>query len=174
MPDSPNGDPPKCMVAPKDEGCCHALQALTFSVDFQALQSLPDQPPVSRDKVRVHPTNNTFTFSARQSVRAQAYLRIMSLQIGVWTIEFQVYAPPPNDAFCGIMFNAYNGFTNAEVLKDSRKSNPTMHVVVGGRRIRRTNYVVVTLHADCFPRCIFYHGIYVHLYPFYPRGGSSN
>ncbi|KAH8008621.1 hypothetical protein HPB51_000248 [Rhipicephalus microplus] len=131
--------------------------------------SLPDQPPASRDKVRVHPTNNTFTFSVRQSVRAQAYLRIMSLQIGVWTIEFQVYAPPPDDAFWGIMFNAYNGFTNAEVLKDSRKSNPTMHVVVGGRRIRRTNYVVVTLHADCLPRCIFYYGIYVHLYPFYPR-----
>ncbi|KAH8029967.1 hypothetical protein HPB51_006173 [Rhipicephalus microplus] len=38
--------------------------------------SPPDQAPASRDKVQVHPTNNTFTLSGRESVQAQAYFRI--------------------------------------------------------------------------------------------------
>ncbi|KAH8038982.1 hypothetical protein HPB51_004270 [Rhipicephalus microplus] len=91
--------------------------------------SLPDLPPASRDKVRVHPTNNTFNLSVRESVRAQAYLRITSLQIGVLTVEFQVYAPPPDDEFSGIVFNAYGSFTDAEILKDLQESNPTMPVI---------------------------------------------
>ncbi|KAH8026056.1 hypothetical protein HPB51_015405 [Rhipicephalus microplus] len=81
--------------------------------------SLPDPSPASRDKARVHPTNNTFTVSVRESVRAQAYyLRITSLQIRVGTIEFHVYTPPPDDAFCGIKFKAHDTFTEAEILKD--------------------------------------------------------
>ncbi|KAH7950686.1 hypothetical protein HPB51_028278 [Rhipicephalus microplus] len=117
---------------------------------------LPDQPPAFRDKVRVHPTKNTFTFSVQECVQAQAYLRIMSLQIGVRTIEFHVCAPPADDAFRGIMFNAYDSFTDAEILKDLQDSNPTMHVV-GGRHMGRTNHVLITMLGDCLPRWIFYH-----------------
>ncbi|KAH7972488.1 hypothetical protein HPB52_012589 [Rhipicephalus sanguineus] len=130
--------------------------------------SLPDQPPASRDKLRVHPTNNTFTISVPDSVRAQAYLRITSLQIGDRTIEFHVYAPPPDDAFRGIMFNAYDSFTDDEILKDLQESNPSMPVV-GGRRMGRSNHVLVTMLGDCLPRWILYHGVYIRLYPFYPR-----
>ncbi|KAH8008930.1 hypothetical protein HPB51_007595 [Rhipicephalus microplus] len=75
---------------------------------------LPNQPPPSSDKVRVHPTNNTFTLSVRESIRAQAYLRITSLQIIVRTIEFHVYAPPPDDAFRGVMLNTHDSFTDEE------------------------------------------------------------
>ncbi|KAH7948193.1 hypothetical protein HPB52_019250 [Rhipicephalus sanguineus] len=130
--------------------------------------SLPDQPPASSDKLRVHPTNNTFTISVPDSVRAQAYLRITSLQIGDRVIEFHVYAPPPNDAFRGIMFNAYDSFTDDEILKDLQDSNPSMPVV-GGRCMGRTNHVLVTMLGDCLPRWILYHGVYIRLYPFYPR-----
>ncbi|KAH8036685.1 hypothetical protein HPB51_003937 [Rhipicephalus microplus] len=77
--------------------------------------SLPDQPPASHDKVRVHPTINTFTLKVRESVRAQAYIRITSLQIGVRTIEFHLYAPPHDRAIRGIMLNTYGSFTNAEI-----------------------------------------------------------
>ncbi|KAH7935339.1 hypothetical protein HPB52_006419 [Rhipicephalus sanguineus] len=108
--------------------------------------SLPDQPPASRDKLRVHPTNNAFTISVPDSVRAQAYLRIPSLQIGDRTIEFHVYA-----------FNAYDSFTDDEILKDLQESNPSMPVV-GGRRMGRTNHVLVTMLGDCLPRWILYHG----------------
>ncbi|KAH7957811.1 hypothetical protein HPB52_022776 [Rhipicephalus sanguineus] len=130
--------------------------------------SLPDQPPASRDKLRVHPTNNTFIISVPDSVRAQAYLRITSLQIGDRTIEFHVYAPPPDDAFRGIMFNAYDSFTDDEILKDLQENNPSMPVV-GGRRMGRTKHVLVTMLGDCLPRWILYHGVYIRLYPFYPR-----
>ncbi|KAH8025556.1 hypothetical protein HPB51_009511 [Rhipicephalus microplus] len=106
----------------------------------------------------VRPTNNTFTLSVRESVQAQAYLRITSLQIGVRTIEFHVYAPPPDDAFCGITFNAYDSFSDAEILKDLQESNPTMPVM-GGRHMGRTNHVLVTTLGDCLPRWIFYNGI---------------
>ncbi|KAH7955931.1 hypothetical protein HPB52_005156 [Rhipicephalus sanguineus] len=102
------------------------------------------------------------------SVRAQAYLRITSLQIGDRTIEFHVYAPPPDDAFRGIMFNAYDSFTDDEILKDLQESNPSMPVV-GGRRMGRSNHVLVTMLGDCLPRWILYHGVYIRLYPFYPR-----
>ncbi|KAH7932530.1 hypothetical protein HPB52_024414 [Rhipicephalus sanguineus] len=130
--------------------------------------SLADQPPASRDKLRVHPTNNTFTISVPDSVRAQAYLRITSLQVGDRTIEFQVYAPPPDDAFRGIMFNAYDSFTDDEILKDLQESNSSMPVV-SGRRMGRTNHVLVSMLGDCLPRWILYHGVYIRLYPFYPR-----
>ncbi|KAH7934980.1 hypothetical protein HPB52_002556 [Rhipicephalus sanguineus] len=130
--------------------------------------SLPDQPPASRDKLRVHPTNNTLTISVPDCVRAQAYLRITSLQIEDRTIEFHVYAPPPDDAFRGIMFNAYDSSTDDEILKDLQESNPSMPVV-GGRRMGRTNHVLVTMLGDCLPRWILYHGVYIRLYPFYPR-----
>ncbi|KAH8024240.1 hypothetical protein HPB51_022359 [Rhipicephalus microplus] len=113
--------------------------------------SLPHQPPASRDKVRVHPTNNTFTLNVRESVRAQAYLHITSLQIEFRTIEFHIYAPPPDYAFRGIMFNAYYSFTNAEILKDLQESNPPMPVV-DGRRMGWSKHVLVTMLGDCLPQ----------------------
>ncbi|KAH8022037.1 hypothetical protein HPB51_021477 [Rhipicephalus microplus] len=58
--------------------------------------SLSDQPPAFRDKVRVHPTNCTFNLSVQESVRAQAYLRITSLKIGVRTIEFHGLSLTPS------------------------------------------------------------------------------
>ncbi|KAH7998719.1 hypothetical protein HPB51_026384 [Rhipicephalus microplus] len=84
--------------------------------------SLSDLPPASRDKVRVHPTNKTFSLSVRESVQAQANLRIMSLQVGVQTIEFRAYTTTPNDAFLGIMFNPCDSFTGAEILKDCKRA----------------------------------------------------
>ncbi|KAH7934459.1 hypothetical protein HPB52_025708 [Rhipicephalus sanguineus] len=111
--------------------------------------SLPDQPPASRDKLRVHPTNNTFTISVPDSVRAQAYLRITSLQIGDRTIEFHVYAPPPDDAFRGIMFNAYDSFTDDEILKDLQESNSSMPVVSGRRMGEPTTYSSPCLETVC-------------------------
>lgn len=66
------------------------------------------------------------------------------------------------------MLNAYDSFTDAKILKDLQESIPTMPVV-GGCCIGRTNHVLVTMLRDCFPRWIFYHGVYIHLYPFYPR-----
>ncbi|KAH8035104.1 hypothetical protein HPB51_004345 [Rhipicephalus microplus] len=56
--------------------------------------SLPVQPPASHDKVRVHPTNNTFTLSVRESVRAQAYFHITSLQNGLRTMAPNQHAVP--------------------------------------------------------------------------------
>ncbi|KAH8028392.1 hypothetical protein HPB51_016505 [Rhipicephalus microplus] len=129
--------------------------------------SLPDQPLAFRDEGRVHSTNNTFPLSVPESVRAQAYLRITSLKIGVRTIEFHLYAPPPNDAFHGIMFNVYDSFPDAEILKDLQESNSTMPVI-GGHRVGRTNHVLVPMLGDCLPRWIFYHGVYIRLYFFYP------
>ncbi|KAH8025925.1 hypothetical protein HPB51_014258 [Rhipicephalus microplus] len=116
--------------------------------------SLQDQPPVSRDKVRVHPANNTLTLSVRESVRAQAYLRITSLQIRVKTLEFHVYAPSPGDAFCRIKLSAYDSFTDAAILKDFQESNLTMPVV-NSRRMGQTNHILVTMFGDCFLRCVF-------------------
>ncbi|KAH8030586.1 hypothetical protein HPB51_010407 [Rhipicephalus microplus] len=89
-------------------------------------------------------------------------------KIGIRTIEFHVYAQPPEDAFCGIMFNAHDSFTDAEISKDMPQSYPAMPVV-GGRRMGRTNYVLVTTLGDCVPRWVFYHGVYICFYPFYPR-----
>ncbi|KAH8009070.1 hypothetical protein HPB51_010260 [Rhipicephalus microplus] len=67
--------------------------------------SLPDQPPASRDRLRTHPTNNTFTLSVIDSQRAQAYLRVKSITIGAATIELHVYAPlqtTPYEASCSM------------------------------------------------------------------------
>ncbi|KAH8042029.1 hypothetical protein HPB51_019770 [Rhipicephalus microplus] len=66
------------------------------------------------------------------------------------------------------MFNAYDSFTDAENLKNLQESYPTMPVVCG-RRMGRTNHVLVTMLEDFMPRRIFYHGVYIRLYPFYPR-----
>ncbi|KAH7957916.1 hypothetical protein HPB51_028096 [Rhipicephalus microplus] len=129
--------------------------------------SLPDQPLASREKVRVHPTN-TLTLSVRESIRAQAYLRITSLKIGVWIIELHDYTPPPYDAFRGIMFNAYDCFADAAILKILQERNPTMPVV-GDRRMGQTNHVLVIMLGDCLPRWIFYQGVYIRLYHFYAR-----
>ncbi|KAH7946776.1 hypothetical protein HPB52_004220 [Rhipicephalus sanguineus] len=64
--------------------------------------SLPDQPPASRDRLRMHPTNITFTLSVIDSQRAQAYLRVKSINVGTDTIELHIHVPPPDDAVRGI------------------------------------------------------------------------
>lgn len=92
----------------------------------------------------------------------------MSLQVGVQTIEFHVYTTTPDDAFLGIMFNAYDSFTGAEILKDLQESNLTMPVV-GGRRRGRTSHVLVTMLGECLPRWILYHSVCLRLYPLYPK-----
>ncbi|KAH8023885.1 hypothetical protein HPB51_018866 [Rhipicephalus microplus] len=51
---------------------------------------LQDLPPASRDTVRIHPVNNTFTLSVADSARAQAYLRITSL-----TVSGNTFNRPP-------------------------------------------------------------------------------
>ncbi|KAH8038853.1 hypothetical protein HPB51_003446 [Rhipicephalus microplus] len=130
--------------------------------------SLPDQPPASRDRLRTHPTNNTFTLSVIDSQRAQAYLRVKSITIGAATIELHVYAPPPDDAIRGIMFHAYDDFSDEEILADLQASNPTIPIV-SGRRLGQTRHVVVALMTPNLPKWIFYHGTDIRLYPFYNR-----
>lgn len=130
--------------------------------------SLPDQPPASRDQVRVHPTNNTFTLSVQDSARAKTYLQVTSLKFGDQAIEIHIYAPPPDDAFRGIMFHAFDNFSDEEILQDLQESNPNMPVV-GGRRMGRTSHILVTMLGDHLPRWIFYHGVHIRLYPFYRK-----
>ncbi|KAH7932395.1 hypothetical protein HPB52_024637 [Rhipicephalus sanguineus] len=130
--------------------------------------SLPDQPPASRDRLRTHPTNNTFTLSVIDSQRAQAYLRVKSINVGTDTIELHVYAPPPDDAVRGIMFHAYDDFSDNEILADLQASNPDMPIV-SGRRMGQTRHIVVALTTKTLPKWIFYHGTDIRLYPFYNR-----
>ncbi|KAH7977192.1 hypothetical protein HPB51_026956 [Rhipicephalus microplus] len=117
-------------------------------------------PTASRDNVRVHSTNNTFTLSAHESFQAQAYLRTTPLQIGARTTEFQVYAPPPNHAFLSIMINAYDSFNDAEILKDLQLIYPAMSVV-DAHRMEEINQIIVAMLEDCLPRWI----VYICLHP---------
>lgn len=130
--------------------------------------SLPDQPPATRDRLRTHPTNNTFTLSVVDSRRAQAYLCIKSINVGTRTVDLHVYAPPPDDAVRGIMFHAFDDFSDEEILADLQASNPDMPIV-SGRRMGQTRHLVVTLTSKDLPKWIFYHGTDIRLYPFYNR-----
>ncbi|KAH7944648.1 hypothetical protein HPB52_022974 [Rhipicephalus sanguineus] len=117
---------------------------------------------------RTHPTNNTFTLSVIDSQRAQAYLRVKSINVGTDTIELHVYAPPPDDAVRGIMFHAYDDFSDNEILADLQASNPDMPIV-SGRRMGQTRHIVVALTTKNLPKWIFYNGTDIRLYPFYNR-----
>ncbi|KAH7961697.1 hypothetical protein HPB52_011359 [Rhipicephalus sanguineus] len=55
---------------------------------------LQDLPPSSRDTVRHHPVNKTFTLSAADWTRAQAYLRITSRTVSGSAFSVYLYAPP--------------------------------------------------------------------------------
>ncbi|KAH7935351.1 hypothetical protein HPB52_006468 [Rhipicephalus sanguineus] len=85
----------------------------------------------------------------------------LSPSIGERTIEFHVYAPPPDDAFHGIMFNTFDSFTADEILKDLQASNPSMPVV-GGRRMGRANHdhppTPQGTQPTCLARCIVCNG----------------
>lgn len=126
---------------------------------------LQDLPPASRDTVRIHPVNNTFTLSVADSARAQAYLRITSLTVSGNTFTVHLYAPPPDDALRGILYHAYDDFTDQAILDDLQASNPTLSVV-GGRRMGKSPHILVTLMDSKLPRWIFYHGVQLRLLPF--------
>ncbi|KAH7983213.1 hypothetical protein HPB52_010218 [Rhipicephalus sanguineus] len=95
-----------------------------------------------------------------------AYLRVKSINVGTDTIELHVYAPPPDDAVRGIMFHAYDDFSDNEILADLQASNPDMPIV-SGRRMGQTRHIVVALTTKNLPKWIFYHGTDIRLYPFY-------
>ncbi|KAH8024973.1 hypothetical protein HPB51_002387 [Rhipicephalus microplus] len=126
---------------------------------------LQDLPPASRDTVRIHPVNNTFTLSVADSARAQAYLRITSLTVSGNTFTVHLYAPPPDDALRGILYHAFDDFTDQAILEDLQASNPTLSVV-GGRRMGKAPHILVTLMEPKLPRWIFYHGVQLRLLPF--------
>ncbi|KAH7943386.1 hypothetical protein HPB52_007789 [Rhipicephalus sanguineus] len=126
---------------------------------------LQDLPPASRDTVRIHPVNNTFTLSVADSARAQAYLRITSLTVSGNTFTVHLYAPPPEDALRGILYHAFDDFTDQAILEDLQASNPTLSVV-GGRRMGKAPHILVTLMEPKLPRWIFYHGVQLRLLPF--------
>ncbi|KAH6924529.1 hypothetical protein HPB50_019300 [Hyalomma asiaticum] len=107
--------------------------------------SLPDQPPESRDRLRTHPTNNTFTLSVIDSHRARAYLRIKSIK------ALRV-------------FNAFDDFSDDEILADLQASNSDMPVV-SGRRMGQTRHIVVALMSETLHKWILYLGTDIKLYP---------
>ncbi|KAH8039842.1 hypothetical protein HPB51_009098 [Rhipicephalus microplus] len=141
--------------------------------------SLPDQPPASRDRLRTHPTNNTFTLSVIDSQRAQAYLRVKSITIGAATIELHVYAPPPDDAIRGIMFHAYDDFSDEEIWQTYKPATPPFLSLVTARMFARCHVSSGAAVAErkhptpgqgetpaCTPRCIVCNGAH--------NTGSSN
>ncbi|KAH7977146.1 hypothetical protein HPB51_026994 [Rhipicephalus microplus] len=101
-PSSPGGHdshrrPPKSPVELTKLQPWHLYTALLQAAFLQ------DLPPASRDTVRIHPVNNTFTLSVADSARAQAYLRITSLTVSGNTFTVHLYAPPqtmPSGAYC--------------------------------------------------------------------------
>ncbi|KAH7947160.1 hypothetical protein HPB52_007927 [Rhipicephalus sanguineus] len=80
--------------------------------------NLQDLLPTSRDTVRIHPFNNIFTLSVADSACAQAYLRITSLMVSGTTFTVHLYAPPPDDALRGILYHAFDDFTDEAILED--------------------------------------------------------
>lgn len=134
----------------------HVVGRPKTSVDLNKLQpwhlysallkaaNLQDLPPASRDTVRIHPVNNTFILSVADSARAQAYLRITSLTVSGTTFTVHLYAPPPDDALRGILYHAYDDFTDEAILEDLQASNPTLSIV-GGRRMGKTPHILVAL-----------------------------
>lgn len=130
--------------------------------------NLQDLPPASRDMVRIHPTNNTFTLSVAESARAQAYLRITSLTVSGKAFAVHIYAPPPDDALRGILYHAFDDFTDQAILEDLQASNPTLSVV-NGRRMGKTPHILVTLIDTKLPRWICYHGVQLRLLPFHNK-----
>ncbi|KAH7982680.1 hypothetical protein HPB52_006496 [Rhipicephalus sanguineus] len=99
------------------------------------------------------------------SARAQAYLRITSLTVSGNTFTVHLYAPPPDDALRGILYHAFDDFTDQAILEDLQASNPTLSVV-GGRRMGKAPHILVTLMEPKLPRWIFYHGVQLRLLPF--------
>ncbi|KAH7940124.1 hypothetical protein HPB52_021877 [Rhipicephalus sanguineus] len=105
---------------------------------------LQDLPPASRDMVRIHPINNTFTLSIADSSRAQAYLRITFFTVSGNTFTVHLYAPPPDDALRGILYDAFDDFTDQAILDDLQASNPTL-TVVGGCRMGKSPHTLALM-----------------------------
>ncbi|KAH7982215.1 hypothetical protein HPB52_003445 [Rhipicephalus sanguineus] len=124
---------------------------------------LQDLTPAPRDMVRIHPVNSTFKISVADSPRAQAYLRITSLTVSSNTFTVKLYAPPPDDAH-GILYHAFDDFTDQAILEDLQASNPTLSVV-GGRRMGKSPHILVTLMDPKLPRWISCHGVQLRLLP---------
>ncbi|KAH7946803.1 hypothetical protein HPB52_004323 [Rhipicephalus sanguineus] len=135
----------------------HLYSALLQAANFQ------DLPPTSCDRVRIHPVNNTLTLSVADSARAQAYLRITSLTVSSTTFTVHLYAPPPDDALRGILYHAFDDFTDEAILEDLQASNSTFSIV-GGRRMGKTPHILVALTEPkgspptCTPCCIVSNG----------------
>ncbi|KAH7975382.1 hypothetical protein HPB52_001335 [Rhipicephalus sanguineus] len=115
--------------------------------------------------VRIHPVNNIFTLSVVDSTRAQAYLRTTYLTVSGNTFTVHLYVPPPDDALRGILYHAFDDFTDQAILDDLQASNPTL-TVVGGRRMGKSPHILVTLMDTKLPRWIFYHSVQLRLLQF--------
>ncbi|KAH7967710.1 hypothetical protein HPB52_001867 [Rhipicephalus sanguineus] len=114
--------------------------------------NLRDLPPASRDTVRIHPVNNTFTLSVADTAHAQAYLRITSLTVSGTTFTVRLHAPPPDDALRGILYHAFDDFTLS---------------IVGDHRMGKTPHILVALTEPKVPRWILYHGVHLSLLAFH-------
>ncbi|KAH7943600.1 hypothetical protein HPB52_009417 [Rhipicephalus sanguineus] len=80
--------------------------------------NLRDLPPASRNTVPIRPVNNTFTLSVAYSAKAQAHLGITSLIVSCITFTVYLYVSPPDDILRGILYHAFNDFTDEAVLED--------------------------------------------------------
>ncbi|KAH7964019.1 hypothetical protein HPB51_027741 [Rhipicephalus microplus] len=131
--------------------------------------SLCDLDTAKRDRIRIHPKNNTFTVSMATTDRAIAYHRITSILLGEdRQNELHMYAPPPDDAMRGIAFYAHTFPTDDETLKDLQESNPD-YQIVGNRRMAKAKNLLITLLGDHLPRWLLHCGGLIRVYLFFPK-----
>ncbi|KAH6933930.1 hypothetical protein HPB50_019040 [Hyalomma asiaticum] len=73
--------------------------------------------------LRIHPTNNTFTAATRHSPTAETLKTLTSLTIGGHTYQCVAYVAPPPGATRGVISNACDDETPAQLYQDL----PTQH-----------------------------------------------
>lgn len=107
--------------------------------------------------LRIHPTNNTFTAATTHSPTAETLKTLTSLTIGGHTYQCVAYVAPPPGATRGVISNACDDETPAQLYQDLVRRNPE-YTILAARRMGKTHSILITFDAREVPHSIKYMG----------------
>lgn len=120
-----------------------------------------------KDQSRTNSAKNVFTISTPVQANALRYVTVKQIKIEGKDVIMTSYIAPPDRALQGIIYRAYDGETQQEMMTEFHKRNPE---IVQARTMGRTSKsLLLHFDADELPDSIVYFGVLYPVYPFIPK-----
>ncbi|KAG0424251.1 hypothetical protein HPB47_000046 [Ixodes persulcatus] len=130
------------------------------------LQLLPPLQSRPQEKIRIHPTNRTFTVSTPAQDRARRLGAATSLTLGDRTFQVSAYVAMPENSTRIVVPEALcMGETTEEVIHYATLDNPELNVL-HARRMGKTRTMLMTIEGTKLPRQVTFRHAVLLCYPY--------